>query len=224
MTVDGELIEQKNDPRFKYGIPPDNNANFAWIQHYIFHLAPNGKAGFVMANGALSVGGIEGEIRRRIIKDDLVYGIIVTPSKMFYTVSLPASLWFLRKSKPEHMKGKVLFIYAKNLFKPISRRQVIFTEEHIAKIVEKFRMFEKGENEEKINEIGFAKVATIDEIAKNGYVLTPGRYVGIKLAEDDIPFEEKMKTYSEEFLKLLKEEKELTEKVKEVFKALGWEV
>ena len=105
----------KNDPRFKYGIPPDNNANFAWIQHYIFHLAPNGKAGFVMANGALSVGGIEGEIRRRIIEDDLVYGIIVTPPKMFYTVSLPASLWFLRKSKPEHMRGVRFCLYMRKI-------------------------------------------------------------------------------------------------------------
>ena len=212
------------DPRFKYGIPPDNNANFVWIQHYIYHLAPNGKAGFVMANGALSVGGTEGEIRRKIIEDDLVYGIIATPPKLFYTVSLPASLWFLRKSKPEHMKGKVLFIYAKNMFKPISRRQVVFTDEHIERIVEKFRMFERGEPEEKINELGFAKVATIEEIAKNGYVLTPGRYVGIKLEEDETPFEEKMKVYSEELSKLLEEEKELTEKVKEVFKALNFEV
>ena len=122
------------------------------------------------------------------------------------------------------MRGKVLFIYAKNMFKPISRRQVIFTDEHIAKIVEKFRMFERGESEEKINEVGFAKVATIEEIAKNGYVLTPGRYVGIKLEEDETPFEEKMKIYSEELSKLLEEEKKLTEKVKEVFKALNFEV
>ena len=212
------------DPRFKYGIPPDNNANFVWIQHYIYHLAPNGKAGFVMANGALSVGGTEGEIRRKIIEDDLVYGIIATPPKLFYTVSLPASLWFLRKSKPEHMKGKVLFIYAKNMFKPISRRQVVFTDEHIERIVEKFRMFERGEPEEKINELGFAKVATIEEIAKNGYVLTPGRYVGIKPPEDETPFEEKMKVYSEELSKLLEEERELTEKVKDVFNAFGFEM
>ncbi|MEM5861348.1 MAG: N-6 DNA methylase, partial [Candidatus Aenigmatarchaeota archaeon] len=172
---------KENDPRFKYGLPPENNANYVWIQHYIYHLAPNGKAGFVMANGALSVGGVEGEIRKKIIEDDLVYGIIATPPKMFYTVSLPASLWFLRKSKPDHMKGKILFIYAKKLFKPISRRQNVFTKEHINKIVEKFRMFEKGEDEEKINEIGFSKVATLEEVAKNGYVLTPGRYVGVKL-------------------------------------------
>jgi type I restriction system adenine methylase (hsdM) len=213
-----------SDPRFEYGIPPDSNANYVWIQHFIYHLSQNGKAGFVMANGALSVGGIEGKIREKIIEDDLIYGIVATPPKMFYTVSLPASLWFLRKEKPEHMKGKVLFIYAKKLFKPISRRQNVFTDEHIAKIVEKFRMFEGGEPEEKINEVGFAKVTTIEEIAKNGYVLTPGRYVGIKLDEEDEPFEEKMKRYSEELSELLKREEELNYKIREVFKALGWEV
>jgi len=214
-----------DDPRFKYGIPPDNNGNFAWIQHYIYHLAPNGKAGFVMANVTLSVGGVEGEIRKKIIKDDLVYGIVACPPKLFYNVSLPVSLWFLRKSKPEHMKNKVLFIYAKKMFKPISRRQVILTDEHITRIVEKFRMFERGEPEERINEAGFAKVVTLEEIAKNNYVLTPGRYVGIGGdEEEDIPFEEKMKKYSEELSKLLKEEKELTDKVKEIFKALGFQV
>jgi type I restriction enzyme M protein len=213
-----------NDPRFKYGLPPENNANFVWIQHYIYHLSSNGKAGFVMANGALSVGNQEGEIRRKIIEDDKIYGIIATPPKMFYTVTLPASLWFLRKSKPEHMKGKILFIYAKKMFKPISRKQNIFTEEHIAKIVEKFRMFERGEPEERINEVGFTKVATLEEVAKNGYVLTPGRYVGIKLDEEDKPFEEKMKEYSKEMAELLNKETELTEKVKEVFRSLGWKI
>ncbi|MEO0238491.1 MAG: class I SAM-dependent DNA methyltransferase [candidate division WOR-3 bacterium] len=213
-----------NDPRFKYGLPPENNANYVWIQHYIYHLAPNGKAGFVMGNGALSVGGVEGEIRRKIIQDDLIYGIIAIPPKMFYTVPLPASLWFIRKTKPEHMKGKILFIYAKKMYKPISRKQNIFTEEHIAKIVEKFRMFERSEPEEKINEIGFAKVASIEEVAKNGYVLTPGRYVGIKLDEEDISFEEKMSQYSKELSELLRKEAELTEKIREVFKNLGWEV
>ena len=213
-----------DDPRFKYGMPPENNGNYTWIQHYIYHLAPNGKAGFVMANGALSGGGIEKEIRRKIVEDDLVYGIIATPAKLFYTVSLPVSLWFLRKSKPRHMKRKVLFIYAKKMFKAISRRQVVFTDEHIRRIVEKFRMFEQGEDEEKINEVGFAKVATLEEIEKNGWVLTPGRYVGIKIEDDGVPFEEKMKEYSSELSKLLEEEKELTEKVKEVFKALGWKV
>ncbi len=213
-----------NDPRFPYGIPPDNNGNFAWIQIFLYHLKPNGKAGFVMANGALSVGGTEGEIRKKIIEEDLVYGIVACPPKLFKNVQLPVSLWFCRKGKPEHMKGKVLFVYAKNLYKPISRSQVTFTEEHIEKITEKFRLFEKGASEEEINEVGFAKVATLDEIREKGYVLTPGRYVGIKLDEDDTSFEEKMREYSRELSELLKKEEELTDKVKEVFKALGFEI
>lgn len=213
-----------DDPRFGYGIPPDNNGNYAWIQHYIFHLAPNGKGGFVMANGALSGGGVEGKIRQKIIEADCVYGIVACPPKLFYTVSLPVSLWFIRKKKPAHMKGKVLFVYAKKLFKPLSRRQVVFTKDHILKIVEKFRLFENGEKAKKIDELGFARVATIDEIAKNGYVLTPGRYVGIKMDEDDTPFEVKMKQYSQDFSNLIDQELELTQKVKEVFKALGWEI
>jgi len=212
------------DPRYKYGIPPNNNGNFAWIQIFLYHLAQDGKAGFVMANGALSAGGIEGEIRKKIIEDDLIYGIVACPPKLFFNVQLPVSLWFARREKPDHMKRKVLFIYAKDLYKPISRRQVIFTEEHIEKITEKFRLFEKGASEEEINEVGFAKVATIEEIKEKGYVLTPGRYVGIKLDEDDTPFEEKMKEYSRKLSELLNKERELTEKVKEVFKALGFEI
>jgi type I restriction enzyme M protein len=213
-----------DDPRFKYGVPPDNSGNFVWIQHYIYHLAPKGKAGYVMANGALSGGGIEGEIRKKIIENDLVYEVIACPPKLFYNVPLAVSLWFLRKSKPEEMKGKVLFVYAKKMFKQISRRQVVLTEEHIAKIIEKFKLFKKGEAEDKINEIGFAKVSTLEDIAKNGYVLTPGRYVGIKADEDEIPFDEKMNAYSKEFSDLLNKEEELNENIKEVLKALKFKV
>ena len=174
-----------------------------------------------MANGALSAGGVEGEIRKAIIKADLVYGIVACPPKLFYNVSLPVSLWFVRKEKPEHMKGKVLFVNAKDLYTPISRRQNVMTDEHIAKIVKKFELFEKGELD-KIDEIGFAEVATLEEITKNGYVLTPGRYVGVKLDLDDESFDEKMKIYSEELSKLLKEEEELKEKIRGVFEALGY--
>ena len=220
----GAEIVKPDDPRFKYGIPGNNNANYVWIQHFIYHTAPSGKAGFVMANGALSGGGIEGDIRRKIIEDDLIYGIVAAPSKLFYTVSLPVSLWFIRKNKPEHMRNKVLFIYAKKMYKQISRRQVTFTEEHINRIVEKFRLFEQGADEEEINEVGFAKVATIEDIEKNGWVLTPGRYVGIKIEDDGVPFEKKMEEYSKELRVLLKEEEELNKKIKEVFKELGREV
>jgi len=213
-----------DDPRFKYGVPPENNANFTWIQHYIYHLASDGKAGYVMANGALSGAGVEGEIRKKVVEDDLVWGIVACPSKLFYNVSLPVSLWFLRKSKPAHMKQKTLFIYAKEMFTQVSRRQVIFSENHVAKIVEKFRMFEAGEPNDKVSEIGFAKVATITEIDENDYVLIPGRYVGIKADEDETPFEERMKVYSEELSELFSQDEELTQRLKELLNALGFKV
>lgn len=177
-----------------------------------------------MANGALSGGGVEGEIRKKIIEDDLVYGIVACPPKLFYNVSLPVSLWFLRKSKPGYMKRRVLFIYAKKTFKPISRRQVVLSEEHITKIAEKFRVLEKEGPEDRINEVGFAKVETLKDVAKNGYVLTPGRYVGIKMLEEELTFEDKMRVYSEELAKLLREEEELTGKVKKVYKSLNFKV
>lgn len=218
-----------DDPRLRVNgvrvpVPPNSNANYMWILHFIYHLAPNGKAGFVMANGALSAGGVEGEIREAIVKADLVYGIVACPPKLFYNVSLPVSLWFVRRDKPKHMKGKVLFVNAKNLFEQISRRQNVMKDEHIARIVEKFRLFEEGKIEE-IDETGFAKVATIEEIAKNGYFLTPGRYVGVDLEiDDERPFEEKMKEYSEELSRLLKEEEVLKAKIKEVMDSLGYKV
>lgn len=216
-----------DDPRLrvngvKVPVPPNSNANYMWILHFIYHLAPNGKAGFVMANGALSAGGVEGEIRKAIVEADLVYGIVACPPKLFYNVSLPVSLWFVRRDKPKHMKGKVLFVNAKDLYEQISRKQNVMKEEHIAKIVEKFRFFEEGKFEE-IDEVGFAKVATIDEIERNGYVLTPGRYVGVNLEfEDERTFEEKMREYSEELSRLLKDEEELTGKIKEVLSSLGY--
>ena len=213
-----------DDPRFKYGVPPDGSGNFAWIQHYIYHLSPNGRAGYVMANGALSGGGSEGEIRKKIIEDDLVWGVVACPPKLFYNVPLAVTLWFLRKSKPQHMKNKILFVYAKKYFKQISRRQVVFTEEHLQKIIEKFSLFEANESDECINELGFAKVAPMEDIEKNGYVLTPGRYVGIKIENDEVPFEEKMKEYSKGLSVLLKSEDELAQNVKKVFKALNFKV
>src|SRR4030043_2103609 len=137
------------DPRIKYGIPPSGSANFMWIQHFIHHLAPNGMAGFVMANGALAVSGREGEIRKKIIEDDLIDVIIACPPKLFYNVSLPVSLWFVSKNKNNgrfrKRTGEALFIDARETFEPISRKQVIFTDEQIQKIAGTVRAW-RGEN------------------------------------------------------------------------------
>jgi type I restriction enzyme M protein len=222
----GEDQIDPKDPRLKYGIPPDSNANFMWIQHFIYHLAPNGMAGFVMANGALAVGGREGEIRKKIIEDDLGDVIIACPPKLFYNVSLPVSLWFLTKNKKNgrfrNRTGETLFIDAREIFEPVSRKQVIFTDEQIQKIANTVRAWRGEEGFGKYEDIpGFCKSATLEEIRKNGYVLTPGRYVGVKPEEDDgIPFEEKMKKLTSELEEYFKRGRELEEKIRENLKEI----
>lgn len=209
------------DPRIKYGISPSGNANFMWIQHFIHHLAPNGMAGFVMANGALAVSGREGEIRKKIIEDDLIDVIIACPPKLFYNVSLPVSLWFVSKNKNNgrfrKRPGEALFIDARETFEAISRKQVIFTDENIQKIAGTVRAW-RGENHEKEYKdiAGFCKSVKKEEIAKNGYVLTPGRYVGITEEEDDgVPFEEKMKKLKTELKEYFNKGRKLEEKIQE---------
>ena len=214
------------DPRLKYGTPPATNANFMWIQHFIYHLAPNGIAGFVMANGALAAGGKEGEIRKKIIEDDLVDVIVACPPKLFYNVTLPVSLWFLTKNKKNgrfrNRTGQTLFIDAREIYEPVSRKQVIFTDEQIQKIANTVRAWRGEEGFGKYEDIpGFCKSATLEEIKKNGYVLTPGRYVGIKPEEDDgIPFEEKMKKLTLELEEYFKQGRELEEKIRENLKKI----
>jgi len=200
-----------NDPRIKYGTPPSGNANFMWIQHFIHHLTTNGMAGFVMANGALAVSGKEGEIRKKIIEDDLVDVIVACPPKLFYNVSLPVSLWFITKNKESgrfrNRKGETLFIDARETFTQISRKQVTFTDEQIQKIANTVRAWRGEEGTGKYEDIaGFCKVAALEEIAKNGYVLTPGRYVGIEEEVDDgIPFAEKMQKMESDLKQYFKE-------------------
>lgn len=216
------------DPRIKYGLPPEGNANFMWIQHFIFHLAPNGLAGFVMANGALVVGGREGEIRKKIIEDDLVEVIIACPPKLFYSVALPVSLWFLAKNKKngrfKNRIGQTLFIDARDTFEPISRKQVIFTEEQIQKIANTVRAWRGEEGAGKYKDIdGFCKSATLEEIAKNGYVLTPGRYVGVAAEIDDgIPFAAKMKKLTGELKQSFEEGKKVEKQILANLSELGF--
>lgn len=217
-----------NDPRITLGIPPSGNANFLWVQHFIHHLAPNGNAGFVMPNGALAVSGKEGDLRQKLIEADVVDVIISCPSKLFYNVSLPVSLWFLSKNKDgdrfRKRSGETLFIDARELFEQISRKQVVFNPEHIQKIANTVRAWRgesgAGKYEDKS---GFCKSATLEEIKKNGYMLTPGRYVGLADAEDDgVSFEEKMSKFSGELKDAFVKSRDLERKIELNLEELGF--
>ena len=215
---DGSL---NDDPRWKFGLPPSGNANFAWLQHMISHLSPNGKIGMVLANGSLSsqTGG-EGEIRKRIIEDDLVEGIIAMPTQLFYTTQIPVSLWFINRNKKQ--KGKTLFIDARKMGTMVSRRLRELTAEDIGRINAAFQAFNAGTLE---NVQGFCSAVTTAEIANQNYILTPGRYVGIEAQEDDgEPFEEKMTRLTGELSELFKRSRELEDEVRKKLGALGYEI
>lgn len=215
-----------NDPRITLGTPPSGNANFMWVQHFAHHLAPNGNAGFVMPNGALAVSGKEGDLRQKLVEADLVDVIISCPSKLFYNVSLPVSLWFLSKNKSgdrfRARKGEVLFIDAKDTFEQISRKQVILNKDQIQRIANTVRAWRGEIDSVAYKDIaGFCRAVTLEEIEKKGYVLTPGRYIELADIEDDgIPFEEKMKKLSDElrdaFIKGRELEKEIDKNLKEL--------
>ena len=210
-----------DDVRWKYGVPPASNANFAWIQHMIHHLAPGGKIGLVLANGALSSqSGGEGEIRKRIIEDDLVEGIVALPPQLFYSVTIPATLWFITKGKKQ--PGKTLFIDARQIGSMVDRTHRDFSEEDVAKIADTFAAFQEGTLEDVK---GFCAVVETAEIAKQDYILTPGRYVGIEEKEDDgDPFEEKMGRLTSELSEMFAKSHELEEEIRKKLGAIGYEV
>ena len=210
-----------DDVRWKYGTPPAGNANYAWIQHMIHHLAPNGKIGLVLANGALSSQNCgEGEIRQKIIEDDLIEGIISLPPKLFYSVSIPVTLWFISKNKKQ--KGKTVFIDARKMGHMVDRKHRDFTDEDIQKLANTFEAFQNGTLED---EKGFCSVATIQDIAKQDYVLTPGRYVGIEEQEDDgEPFDEKMTRLTSELSDMFERSHELEDEIRKKLGAIGYEI
>ncbi|BAF70813.1 type I restriction-modification system subunit M [Nitratiruptor sp. SB155-2] len=208
----GELLRE--DARWKYGVPPAGNANYAWIQHFIFHLAPHGKAGFVLAKGALTTKQKdEYEIRKNMIEDDIVDCIVNLPAKLFLNTQIPASLWFLRKNKTTR-KGQILFIDARDMGKLINRRQRILTPEDIKKIADTYHTWQKEDSSyEDIK--GFCKSVSVDEVKGLDYVLTPGRYVGLAEEEDDFDFEERFEKLKQEFLSQLVEEERLNKLILE---------
>ncbi|MGH4049758.1 MAG: type I restriction-modification system subunit M [Clostridium sp.] len=218
----GDRIEE--DIRWKYGVPPTGNANYAWLQHMVHHLAPNGVMGSVLANGSLSSNtSSEGSIRTAMVNDDIVDCIVAMPGQLFYSTGIPVSLWILRKDKGENTTGKVLFIDARNLGYMINRRLKELSDDDIKKIAETYHNWKNDNGYEDTQ--GFCKSTNIDEIAEHGYVLTPGRYVGIEEVEDDgISFEEKMEGLTGELSKQLKESKELEDKIRKALGGIGYEV
>ena len=211
----------KDDVRWKYGLPPEGNANFAWIQHMIHHLAPNGKIGLVLANGALSTQSSgEGEIRKKIIEDDLIEGIIAMPTQLFYSVTIPVTLWFITKGKKQ--PGKTLFIDARKMGHMVDRKHRDFTDEDIQKLADTFEAFQNGTLEDVQ---GFCREATLVDIAKQDYILTPGRYVGIEEQEDDgEPFEDKMNRLTSELSEMFAKSHELEDEIRKKLGAIGYEI
>lgn len=219
-----------DDVRWRYGVPPTGNANYAWIQHMLYHLAPNGVMGTVLANGSMSSNtSSEGEIRRKLIENDLVDCMVALPSQLFFNTMIPACLWFLRRDKTVRSK-EVLFIDARNMGEMISRRNRALTEEEIVKISDTYHAWrgEKTENSSfgTYDDIaGFCKSATLSEIEKQGFVLTPGRYVGIPDEIDDgIPFEDKMEELTSELSEQMKEGLRLDEEIKKNLEKIGFKV
>ncbi|MBR4260180.1 MAG: N-6 DNA methylase, partial [Kiritimatiellae bacterium] len=211
----------KDDPRWKYGLPPDGNANYAWIQHMISHLKPRGRIGLVLANGALtSATGGEDKIRQAIIEDDLVEGIVSLPPQLFYSVTIPVTLWFFNRAKDQ--PGNTLFINATSLGHMVDRTHRVFSDEDIAKIAATFEKFRNGKFRK---EEGFAAVATTKEIAEKKFKLTPGLYAGGKVEEDDSePFDAKMKRLTGELGELFGESARLEKLIRKNLGAIGYEV
>ena len=225
----------KDDVRWQYGMPPASNANFAWLQHMIYHLAPGGRMGMVLANGSLSSqSGGEGDIRKNIVNADLVDCIIAMPTQLFYTTQIPVSLWFISKRKKQ--AGKTLFIDARKMGVMVSRKLRELTdgtkEEYknedgtlkndIKKIADTYNAYVAGTLEDVK---GFCAVATTEEIVKQDYILTPGRYVGIEEQQDDgEPFEEKMARLTSELSDLFVQSHKLEAEIKEKLGAIGYEI
>ncbi len=222
----GELL--KDDKRWVYGVPPAGNANFAWVQHFIYHLAPTGLAGFVLANGSMSSNQSgEGEIRKSIIEADLVDCMVALPGQLFYSTPIPVCLWFLSRTKKNgrfrDRRGETLFIDARKMGTLIDRVHRELSDEEIAKIAGTYHAW-RGDKESGgyADAPGFCKATKIDEIRKHGHVLTPGRYVGTEAKEDDSePFEEKMRRLTAGLRKLREDAEKFDSAIASNLKELG---
>ncbi len=217
-----------DDPRWQYGRPPTGNANFAWLQHMLYHLAPNGSMGLLLANGSMSSNtNTEGDIRRALVENDLVECMVALPGQLFTNTQIPACIWFLTRNKKARgtmadRTGKVLFIDARNLGYMKDRVLRDFKQEDIAKVAETFHAWQKGESYE--DEAGFCCSATLEDLRKHDFVLTPGRYVGAAdEVEDGEPFAEKMARLTAQLQEQFTQSTELEGQIKRNLAGLGYE-
>ncbi len=218
-NLEWDVDKVTKDPRWRYGLAPKNNANYAWLQHMISKLSQNGKMACILANGSLSVGGQEGEIRKKILENDLVDCILSMPSNLFYTVTVPCCIWIINRNKKQ--KGYTLFINASNMGTMITRKLKELSKEEVIKIAETYHNYQNDTDYEDV--LGYCKKSNLEEIQINDYVLTPSRYVGIEEQEDDgIPFDEKMNQLTYQLSEQMKKSSVLNEKIKKVLEAIGY--
>ena len=212
----------EGDARWVYGTPPEGNGNYGWVQHMLHHTSPNGVVGLVLANGSFSTAsGGEAEIRKNIIKADLLEAIIALPEKLFSNTGIPACIWILSKNKTQ--KGKTLFINAKEVGHMLSKKQREFTSKDVQSLAETFHSW-RSESGYK-DTAGKYYSATTEDIAKTGYILVPGRYVGIaEEADDGVPFAEKMNELTTTLSEQFDESARLEERIKNNLAGLGYEV
>ena len=223
----GERLRE--DKRWQFGVPPVGNANFAWVQHMVYHLAPRGLAGFVLANGSMSSNQSgEGEIRKNIIEADLVDCMVALPGQLFYSTQIPACLWFLARDKKNHnfrdRRREVLFIDARKLGPLVDRTHRELTPEDVTRIAGTYHAWRGEKDAGKYEDIpGFCKSATLDDLRKHGHVLTPGRYVGAEAAdEDEEAFDEKMRRLAVTLGEQQAEATKLDKAIAENLKGLGF--
>lgn len=221
----------RDDVRWKFGIPPAGNANFAWVQHFIYHLAPSGIAGFVLANGSMSSNQSgEGEIRRAIIEADLVDCMVALPGQLFYSTQIPACLWFLARDRKNgrfrDRRGQALFINAREMGVLIDRVHRELSPEEIGKIAGVYHAWRGDAGAGRYeDELGFCKSVTLEVIRERGYVLTPGRYIEQATVEaDSEPFEEKMQRLTAKLAEQFQESARLEAEIRANLKGLGYEI
>jgi len=229
---DSDWFRKDDDVRWQFGVPPKGNANFARVQHFIHHLAPQGMAAFVLANGSMSSNQSgEGDIRRALIEADLVDCMVALPGQLFYSTQIPVCLWFLAKSKAADAKRhfrdrrkQTLFIDARKLGTLIDRVHRELTDADLQKIVTTYHTWRGEKGAGKYEDLaGFCKSATTAEIAAHGHVLTPGRYVGAEEVEDDgESFSEKMPRLVAELHAQFAESAKLEQAINANLRGLGY--